>query len=69
MADTDIIPADMRAALDGFDRLAEEIIASFVGPLDFATAAAIDFPLHQRCRPQGDSRYRQALVHRYLRSQ
>jgi hypothetical protein len=34
MTDADIIPTDMRAALDGFDRLAEQIIASFVGPLD-----------------------------------
>lgn len=34
MTDADIIPTDMRTALDDFDRLAENIIACFVGPLD-----------------------------------
>jgi hypothetical protein len=34
MPDADIIPTDMRSALDGFDRAAEQIIAAFVGPLD-----------------------------------
>ena len=38
--DADLLPTDMRAAIEQFDREAEKIIAAFVGPMDAQPAAA-----------------------------